>query len=827
MLTSEEDLLARVATLSLEQKVRLLTGADFWALHAEPTIGLRRLVVSDGPAGVRGETWDERNHSANLPSPTAIAASWDGELAEEMGRLLAFEARRKGVDVVLAPTVNLHRTPYSGRHFECFSEDPLLTARIGAAYVRGLQGAGVGATVKHFVANDSETERKTVDAKVDERTLRELYLAPFEAIIREAGAWSVMAAYNGVNGEAMTESSLLRDVIRDEWDYDGLVMSDWFATRSTTASANAALDLVMPGPDGPWGSALARAVNDGEVAEAEVDAKVVRLLRFAARVGALEGSSAPTPPSFDRDRVAGALRRAAAAGFVLVRNEGSVLPLEPGSVTRVAVIGSNAAAARTMGGGSATVFPAYAVSPLEGLQTALGPAVEVEYGVGVRPSARIPVAGAPWVRQPDGGEGVEVRFLAGDGTVLGSERRPGCAFTWLDAFAYPVPVERIEVHAVIRASDPGAYTIAASGIGRFRLSVGGKTEFDGELKLPADADVVAGLMVPPQACHLLQLGKDEESEVVLSHVVGSAAAAGGGGGVSFQLGLEPPHGTDDEEIERSVALARDADVAIVVVGTTAEVESEGFDRSSLSLPGRQDELIRRVAEVSPATVVVVNAGAPVLMPWVEEVAAILLVWFPGQEFGNALADVVLGRAEPGGRLPTTWPRSEHGLPSVQPRDGVLAYDEGLFIGYRAYDRDGRSPSYAFGHGLGYSSWKYVSIHAPARAAPDEDLRVTIEVRNTGSRRSKEVVQLYASHTGSALERPVRWLVAFAAIEADAGEHVTAVVVIEPQALSHWNVDAGRWEREPGTLELRAGPSSANLPLTTETTILAEQPHSAS
>jgi beta-glucosidase len=297
--------------------------------------------------------------------------------------------------------------------------------------------------------------------------------------------------------------------------------------------------------------------------------------------------------------------------------------------------------------------------------------------------------------------------------------------------------------------------------------------------------------------------------------------------VSFQLGLRPPYATDDEEIERAVALARDADVAIVVVGTTAEVESEGFDRSSLALPGRQDELVRRVAEVNPTTVVVVNAGAPVLMPWAEEVAAVLLVWFPGQEFGNALADVLLGRAEPGGRLPTTWPESERGLPSVRPRDGVLPYEEGLFIGYRAYDRDGRIPRYPFGHGLGYSTWQYASIRAAERAAPDADLRVTVELRNVGLRRSKEIVQLYASHTGSALERPVRWLVGFTVIEADAGEHVTAAVVVKPRALEHWNVRSGRWERETGTFQLYAGPSSAVLPLTTEIAILPENRRSTS
>jgi beta-glucosidase len=394
----ERVVVARAAALSLEQKVRLLTGADCWSLHAEPAAGLRRLVVSDGPAGVRGERRDERDTSANVPLPTSLAATWDEALVEDVRCLLAFEARRKGVDVLLAPTVNLHRTPYSGRHFECFSEDPLLTARIGVAFVRGVQGGGVGATVKDFVANDSETQRMTLDARVDDRTLRELYLVPFEAIIREAGVWLVMAAYNGVNGRPMTESSLLRDVLQGEWGFDGLVMSDWFATRSTEASARAALDLVMPGPAGPWGAALLAAVRDGKIDEATIDEKVVRILRLAARVGALEGIAATAAPRFDDAEVAATLRRAAAAGFVLARNADAVLPLDRSAVKRLAVIGPNAATARTLGGGSATVYPPYAVSPLDGLRAALKPTAGITHGVGVLASSRIPVAGAPWLR---------------------------------------------------------------------------------------------------------------------------------------------------------------------------------------------------------------------------------------------------------------------------------------------------------------------------------------------------------------------------------------------------------------------------------------------
>ena len=437
VIPDEAELRRRVGRLSLEQKVRLLTGADFWALYDEPEAGLRRLVLSDGPAGVRGESWDERDSSANVPSATALAATWDTGRVEAIGMLLAREARRKGVDVLLAPTVNLHRTPYAGRCFECFSEDPLLTARIGASYVRGLQRCGVGATVKHFVGNDSETQRMTVDVRIDDRTLRELYLAPFEAIVRNAGAWAVMAAYNGVNGSPMTQSPLLRDILHGEWGYDGLVMSDWTAAHDTEAAAEAALDLAMPGPAsvyGPWGEALLEAVGKGAVDEALIDDKVVRILRLAARVGALAQTlpppglppAAPTstlaPPELaveaaDSVAVAQELRAAAAAGFVLARNDG-LLPLPRyrpadrpglGRRLRLAVIGPNAEVARTMGGGSATVFPPYTISPLEGLRSA---GLHVTYAPGVTSHQRGGPARAPWLLRP--GPGGRRRDRRGD-----------------------------------------------------------------------------------------------------------------------------------------------------------------------------------------------------------------------------------------------------------------------------------------------------------------------------------------------------------------------------------------------------------------------------
>ncbi len=831
----EADLRSRVARLSAEQKVRLLTGADFWALYPEPDAGLRRVVTSDGPAGVRGETWDERDTSANVPSPTALAATWDCDRVAAIGRLLAAEARRKGVDVLLAPTVNLHRTPYGGRHFECFSEDPLLTARIGVAYVHGLQSQGVGATVKHFVGNDSETERMSVDVRIGERTLRELYLAPFEAIVREAGAWAVMAAYNGVNGSTMTESPLLRAILHDEWGYDGLVMSDWTATRSTEAAARAALDLAMPGPAerfGPWGDALTEAVRAGHVDEALIDDKVLRILRLAARVGGLDGASPASPAPVDIPRE---LRATGAASIVLARNERSLLPLDRTSLGQVAVLGPNAEVARTLGGGSATVFPPYTVSPLDGLRAA---GLDVAFAPGALGHLRTSAARAPWLLRPDGpeasGSGAEVRFFSPSGELAGSEQRDGAVFRWMNGFGSAgarEEIARLEITCVIKATEAGVYQLGVSGLGQFRLLVDGAEVFDDTLSMREGADVAETLMAPPQRLAPVDLAAGQAVTVRLEHDVHSSPMADLG--TFVELDLEVPHGTDDEEIAAAVDLAAGSDVAVLVVGTTAEVESEGFDRASLALPGRQDELVRKVAAANPRTVVVVNSGAPVLLPWADEVAAVLLTWFGGQEFGNALADVLLGEAEPGGRLPTTWPASEAGLPSGQPEDGVLSYSEGLFIGYRGYDRDGREPLFPFGHGRGYTTWSYDAITvdcdeanpsgaplAPGGTTPSPpgtpSIAVCVEVRNTGSRPGREVVQVYASRPDSAVERPVRWLAGFAVVDADPGETVTVGILLPERAFQHW-ADGG-WTLEAGAFGLAAGSSSASLPLTASVTL---------
>lgn len=814
--TTETVLRDRVATLTLEQKVCLLTGADIWALHAEPEVGLRRMQTSDGPVGVRGRVWDERRPSVNIPSPTGLAASWDPGLVERLGRLLAAEARRKDVDILLAPTINLHRTPYGGRHFECFSEDPLLTSAVGGGFVRGVQAGGVAATVKHFVGNDSETERWTFSVEVDEQALREIYLAPFEALVREAGAWAVMASYNSVGGVSMTEHPMLRELLKGEWGFDGVVMSDWHATRSLEATASAGLDLAMPGPYSPWVDGLVTAVREGRVDEAAIDDKVVRLLRLAGRVGALtDVEPEPVSPwNADDAAVAVQVREAAAAGMVLLRNENGLLPLDAGQLRRVALIGPNAKYARAMGGGSASVAVAYSVSPLDGIRAALGPQATVEYLRGARAGTRLAPIPLDAVHAPDGGEGVDLLFFGRDGELLLQERRRTTSFMWLGE-PPGVDLEQLaslEVHGCYRAETGGTHLLGCSGLGRAELIVDGQQLFDVSLELPPGADPVEGLMRPPQHAAPVDL----EAGTVVPFVLRYSAADGGTPGLlAFQLNADEPSPGPEAELAQAVALARDSDVAVVVVGTSEEVESEGFDRADLRLPGGQDELVRAVAAANPRTVVVVNAGAPVLLPWIDDVPATLVTWFPGQEFGNALADVLLGAAEPGGRLPVVWPSSEGDhLPGVVPVDGALKYAESLHVGQAGWDRSGLEPAFPFGHGLGYTTWEYEAVDTSGAAGPDRPVTLRILVRNSGSRAGREVVQVYASRPESAVPRRSRWLVGFAAVDAGAGEAVTATITLDPRRFAHWDAVTHAWAWEPGTFRLAIGPSSTDARLTT-------------
>ncbi|MFF0611209.1 beta-glucosidase [Nocardia tengchongensis] len=784
-----DDLLAK---LDLPAKIRLISGAGFFRFAGDESIGLAEMPVSDGPSGVRGEQWDERDPSVSLPSGTALAATWDRDLLTDIGALIAAEARRKDVYAVLGPTINLHRSPLGGRHFECFSEDPMLTAEIADAYVRAVQAHGVSACPKHYVANDSETERFTADVIADERTLRELYLYPFERSV-EAGAWMVMAAYNSVNGATMTENDLLDEPLKGEWGFDGVVVSDWTAVRSTAGAAKGN-DLAMPGPWELWGAPLEQAVRDGQVPESAIDDKVRRILRFAERVGALHGT--PTPvPAFGDEAARQVVREAASLAMVLATNDGTLPLREP---ARVALLGSAAAEPRFMGGGSATVIPTHTTSPLQGLSEVL----PVVYTPGVHLSENMIPVPLDLVTDPETGEpGLRLRYLDGD-TVLASEHR-GAGSLMLFGNPNAVQAKTIELRGRLRADVAGEWRIGFAGVGALTLTLDGEQVLD-ETVLPDGADPVEMLLNPPQRFVTRTLAEGEEVDVLVR-----MAPGGGFPAMGITCAVGRPRRSDDEEFAAAIELACTSDVAVVVVGTTEQIESEGFDRTTLRLPGRQDELVAAVAAANPRTVVVVNSGSPVEMPWRDDVAAVLLTWFPGQEFGSALADVLTGAAEPGGRLPTTWPKTIDDVPVLNTKpepDNALRYSEGIHIGYRAWLKSGVAPAYPFGHGLGYTTWELDGLTVSGRTA-------TVTARNTGARAGRQVVQAYLSRPDSAVDRPVRWLAGFAVVEAGAGESVTATVELPKRSFEHWTAQG--WVVEPGSFTLHVGTSVTTLPLTTE------------
>ncbi len=641
---------ALVGQLTTEEKVQLLTGRDFWTTWPIEKIGLRRILMSDGPSGVRGEVWDERDPSLNLPSATALSASWDRAIAKRYGAAAAVEARRKGVDVVLGPTINLHRSPLGGRHFEAFSEDPVLTGDLAASYVAGVQENGVAATPKHYIANDYETDRFTASTEVSDRALRELYLLAFEKAVTEAHAWAVMSSYNAINGVTASENDLLETPLNSEWGFDGIVVSDWTGVRSVE-SAKASQDVAMPGPN-PWWSEgpLLQAVESGEVP-----------------MGRDRPEGPPHPDARRPGRCARGLRARRRAPRAR-RGRGRLRPRRRGRGHRARPQRGRAAARRRrgvphrarrtqrrpgphQGGGSATVVPERVVTPIEGIRAAF-PGATVDYAIGAvvqEGIAEFPLAS---ITNPGTGEpGARVAFVK-DGEELYVEDRRATALFWFGGDAPTREADRLDITTTYTAESTGTVRIGIGAAGHSRLWIDGELLLDETVPYEGD-QLGAAFLNPPARSVPVQVQEGQQVAIRIEYDIVQDEALGAV--LAYQFGTEPSDADPAALIDAAVATATGADVAIVVVGTNSKVESEGYDRSSLALPGHQDDLVRAVAAANPNTVVVVNSGSPVEMPWRDDVAAVLLTWFGGQEYGNALADVLTGAAEPGGRLPTTWP----------------------------------------------------------------------------------------------------------------------------------------------------------------------------
>ena len=795
---------ALLAQLTLPEKVRLLAGASSFSLHGVERLGVPSLNMTDGPTGVRSI---KGTPATVFPVGVAVAATWNPETAQAVAAAIAREARALGDQVVLAPTINIMRIPTWGRNFESYSEDPYLAGVMGVAYVNGLQGEGVGASLKHYAANNQELERFEVDARVDQRTLREIYLAAFERVVREADPWTVMASYNRLNGtHASQHRGLLTDILKDEWGYEGMVVSDWTAVRSTAPSANAGMDLEMPGPAKWFGDKLLAAVEAGEVAAAQIDDNTRRVLRLIVRSGLMDG---PRPAGeLKSPRHKQVAFEAACEAMTLLKNDGGVLPLKPG-LKRVALIGPNAVRTMLQGGGSSQVATDETRTLAEGLAAALGTDVALDVHKGVDNDPYPPPADRR-LFSPDearGAEGLKAEYfptadLSGEPNSAGVERHMLRWVMGAVAQARRPPYGAFRWSGWFWPEASGTYEFGLRATGTPRLTLEGALLIGPETAAKEDRfDSMGQLAARRLATCELEAGRGYP--IALEYVPARPDQD------YVALGVRAP----SEPMAAAVEAAKAADAVVLVLGSAAVTEAEGYDRADMDLPGAQNELARAVLAANPNTAVVLNTGSPFAMPWIDDARALLQMWLPGEAAPDALAAVLTGARSPGGRLPVTFPRAfgQHPAHRVEPDPRVCDYAEGLAVGYRWFDAAGVEPLFPFGHGLAYTTFEMRDLAAPAVARAGEPLLVEVTVANTGEREGAEVVQLYVSPVAPRLPTPAKALKAFAKVSLAAGEARRVTLALEPNAFAYWD---GGWRIDPGEYELLVGRSAGDIRLRT-------------
>lgn len=800
-MTETTAMIGGVDALTDHERARLTGGAGPWLTVAVQRLHIPQVKLTDGMVGARGDSFTGPT-SLCVPCGPALAASWDPELVRRVGQALAEDARTKRASVLLAPVLNLHRHPLSGRNFEAFSEDPLLAACIGVGYIRGVQDRGVAAVAKHFVANDAEVDREHVECHVDEPTLREVYLVPFEAAVREAGVWAVMSAYNKLNGIYCSEHAwLLTEVLRQDWGFDGVVVSDWGATHSAQALL-AGLDLEMPGPPRHLGDNLtSNGSDEDEAIRGALERSSTALLRLLERTSAAMNDPTAEETADERPEHRAIAHEAARRGIVLLVNDGTLPLADADSNTTIAVVGALAASTPIQGGGSATVNPHRTVSVLEGVREATARSgAQVQYANGPAAPRYAPALDATMLCAADGTPGMSVVYSKrSSGEVVGVAHLPTTSLISIGPPA-PAPMADLLIHASAEFNpvETGTYTFGLMSAGHARVSV------DSTLLLDSRHAPIGGAMFfgrGTQEIHAgieLTAGVTYQLEVTVEPIVEKSETVG------FMLGAHAPQNVD--LIVSAVELAQKSDVAVVVVGTGPDWETEGGDRSTLALPGRQDELIRRVAAVNQRTVVVLVCGAPVATPWISEVSACLVLWFGGQEAGHAVADILFGIASPSGRLPVSFPANDTQLPELGLTDGVMQYAEGHHIGYRYHLRAGHEPAFPFGHGYTYTTFSYSQ---PRAIAIRDGYVVHVTIANTGERAGAETVQLYVRDACDGPMGTAR-LAAFAQCEIAPRDQAEVELLLGHDALRRWDAVKGVWYVPCRNLEVLIGASATDI-----------------
>ncbi|KAH8920527.1 glycoside hydrolase family 3 protein [Atractiella rhizophila] len=842
----------KLKLLTTEEATSLLSGADFWHTSAITRLGIEALRLSDGPNGCRGTQFFNGIPAGCTPCASAMAATFNETLLKTVGICLADECIAKGVHILLGPTINIARSPLGGRGFESYSEDPYLSGKMAAAFVQGLQSKNIGATIKHFVCNDQEFQRHSISAMVDPRTLREIYLKPFQIALAESDPWALMTSYNKVNDLHVSHNSfLLREVLRDEWGWNGLVMSDWFGTYSTVEAVKAGLDLEMPGPAVMRGAVLQRTHWGGIIHDDDIQNCSRRVLQLVERT---KSSGVPsnavekgvslfslTNLSYiysvidignDTPESRRVLRQTASESIVLLKNEANILPLDA-SLPTIAIIGPNGAATPISGGGSAALRPYYRISALDGIKAQVSKDTKVVYTEGFKSHVLLPSA----VLESMVHGTVKVDFFdkppSSEGTYEGNHLCTIQADTTTMFFADGIPesvVPKYPVYARVTATitphDTGVYELGLASCGQANLYI------DGKLLVENSTNQIRSTIffntATEERIGEIKLAKGTEYELTVRYTNeelippnehGSGRAVNWGG---IRIGAARKFDAE-EAIREAADLAASASAAIVFVGLTPELESEGFDRPDMSLPGNTDALVAAVLKANPNTIIVSHAGTPVdVSPWIDECKTFVHAWYLGTEGGNALADVLFGKTTPSGKLSLSWPRKLSDNPSYlhfpgENENGRVHYSEGLFVGYKHYEKRSIAPLFPFGYGLSYTNFEYSSLLFSSSKLSSQggrkSLDVSVVIKNTGAKEGAESCQLYIAPRKSSLQRPIKELKGFAKTSIlPPGESATVKMTVDFGSLSYWDDRRKCWVAEKGEYDVCIGASVEDIRL---------------
>jgi beta-glucosidase len=794
----EERVRDLLSKMTLEEKIDMLGGVEDFYIRPSERLGIPKIKMADGPLGVRNY-----GKATAFPAGIAFAASWNKELTHRYGEAVGKEARSKGVHIMLSPGVNIYRAPMCGRNFEYYGEDPYLASRMVVAYISGLQSQGVVATVKHYAVNNQEYDRHTVSSDLDERTLREIYLPTFRAAVEEAHAGAVMNSYNLINGvHASQNAHLLTEILKIDWKFDGLVMSDWGSTYDGVAAANGGLDLEMPSGAHMNRDTLLPAIKSGKLSAATVDDHVSRILRVMFRFGFFDRDQLDSSlPLYNPDSRLVALQ-AAREGIVLLKNKGGILPLDRAKVRTIAVIGPTAYPAVTGAGGSSQVQPFRSVSYLDGIIEASGEKINVLYSPGVSNDVESLFRSSEFLTPSQTNDlvrGLKGEYyanpdLSGTPAMTRIDRR--IRFDWGEsAPATSMPQDNFSIRwtGKIRVDSDGEYQFFVQGDDGFRLSV------NGQMLIDEWRDQAATLK---EARTTLKAGRPAEIRLEYYERSGSAQ-------VSFGWSKAVPPKTGE-----SIKLAARSDVAVVCVGFNATTEGEGFDRN-FALSKEQEELIKEVAKVNSKTIVVLTAGGNVEMTaWLNNIAGLLHAWYPGQEGGTALAEILFGDVNPSGKLPATFEKrweDNASFNSYYAKDKKIDFKEGVFVGYRHFDVKNIEPQFPFGFGLSYTTFTYKNLHISYRSmGKNPKVMVSVDITNTGSRSGAEIAQLYVEPPRPPLPRPVKELKGFEKIWLNPGETKTATFELTGSAFAFYDVPNKQWTAAPGAYEILIGSSSRNI-----------------